>query len=38
MAIQSINIGSIANDGTGDDVREAFNKVNANFLDLDLQK
>jgi|TARA_B110000971_G_scaffold207615_1_gene232001 hypothetical protein len=35
MAIQSINIGSIANDGTGDDVREAFNKVNANFLDLD---
>jgi len=35
MAIQSINIGSIANDGTGDDLREAFNKVNANFTDLD---
>ena len=35
MAIQSINIGSIANDGTGDDLREAFNKVNANFIDLD---
>lgn len=34
MAIQSINIGSIANDGTGDDLREAFNKVNANFIDL----
>jgi len=35
MAIQSINIGNIANDGTGDDLREAFIKVNNNFTDLD---
>jgi len=28
MAIQTINIGNIANDGTGDDLREAFIKVN----------
>jgi len=35
MAIQSINIGSIANDGTGDDLREAFAKVNNNFSELD---
>ena len=28
MAIQTINIGTIANDGTGDDLREAFVKVN----------
>jgi len=34
MAIQTINIGSVANDGTGDDLREAFVKVNANFADL----
>lgn len=34
MSIQTINIGSIANDGTGDDLREAFAKVNANFADL----
>jgi hypothetical protein len=27
-----INIGSYANDGTGDDLRSAFTKVNANFL------
>lgn len=31
MAIQSINVGNIANDGTGDDLREAFIKVNNNF-------
>jgi len=35
MALQTINIGNIANDGTGDDLRVAFNKVNANFTDLD---
>ncbi len=34
MAIQSINIGNIANDGTGDDLREAFIKVNDNFTEL----
>lgn len=37
MAIQLINIGAIANDGTGDDLREAFIKVNANFEELDLR-
>ena len=31
MAIKSINIGQIANDGTGDDIRTAFNKINDNF-------
>jgi len=31
MSIQTINIGSYANDGSGDDLRTAFNKVNANF-------
>jgi len=34
--IQTINIGSAANDGTGDDLREAFVKVNANFNALNL--
>lgn len=37
MAIQTINIGLIANDGTGDDLREAFSKVNANFSELDIR-
>ena len=37
MALQSINIGTLANDGTGDDLREAFIKVNQNFDDLDLR-
>jgi|TARA_B100000212_G_C27369633_1_gene531979 hypothetical protein len=37
MAIQTVNIGTIANDGTGDDLREAFVKVNANFNELDLR-
>jgi len=35
MAITSINVGNIANDGTGDDLREAFIKVNDNFNDLE---
>jgi hypothetical protein len=34
MAIQTVNIGQIANDGTGDDLREAFVKVNNNFAEL----
>ena len=34
MAIQTINIGQVANDGTGDDPREAFVKVNNNFTEL----
>jgi len=37
MAIQLINIGFAANDGTGDDLREAFVKVNNNFEELDLR-
>ena len=31
MPIQTINLGNYANDGTGDDLRSAFEKVNANF-------
>ena len=34
MAKQTINIGSAANDGTGDGLRTAFTKVNANFTEL----
>ena len=29
MAIQTINIGNVVNDGLGDDLRTAFQKVNA---------
>ena len=31
MDLQNINLGQYANDGTGDDLRTAFQKVNANF-------
>lgn len=34
MAITTINVGNIPNDGTGDDLREAFIKVNENFTDV----
>jgi hypothetical protein len=34
MAKQTINIGSNANDGTGDPLRTAFNKINENFAEL----
>ncbi len=37
MAIQTINIGNVVNDGLGDDLRTAFQKVNANFTDLSAQ-
>jgi len=37
MAIELINIGTFANDGTGDDLREAFEKVNRSLEDLDLR-
>jgi hypothetical protein len=37
MAVQLINIGNIANDGTGDDLREAMLKINANFEEIDLR-
>jgi len=35
MTIQTINLGTYANDGTGDDLRVAFEKVNANFTEID---
>ena len=35
MTIQTINLGNYANDGTGDDLRVAFTKVNENFAALD---
>lgn len=34
MAKQTINIGTIANDGTGDPLRNAFTKVNNNFTEV----
>lgn len=34
MAQQTINIGSAANDGTGDPLRTAFDKINDNFLEI----
>lgn len=32
--IQTINIGTIPNDGTGDTIRNAFDKVNDNFIEV----
>jgi len=34
MSINLINIGNIVNDGLGDDLRTAFQKVNGNFTEL----
>src|SRR6185369_8140187 len=34
MTQQTINIGTAANDGTGDPLRDAFDKVNDNFTEL----
>ena len=34
MAKQTINIGTTANDGTGDPIRTAFDKANDNFTEL----
>ena len=34
MVQSTVNIGTLANDGTGDDLREAFIKVNNNFTEL----
>lgn len=36
MAITYVNLGSFTNDGTGDDLRTAFTKVNNNFTELDI--
>lgn len=37
MALQQINIGNYTNDGTGDDLRTSFSKINENFTALQLQ-
>ena len=34
MSQQTINIGTVANDGTGDSLRNAFDKCNDNFTEL----
>jgi hypothetical protein len=34
MTLQTINIGNVVNDGLGDDLRTAFQKVNGNFAEL----
>ena len=34
MALQSINLGTVANDGTGDNLRVGADKVNDNFLEV----
>ena len=34
MAVQSVGIGSSANDGTGDPLRTAFTKINENFTEV----
>jgi hypothetical protein len=36
MALEKINIGNFANDGSGDDLRTAFTKINDNFQELSL--
>ncbi len=36
MAITYVNLGNFNNDGTGDDLRTAFTKVNNNFTELDI--
>lgn len=37
MAVELINVGQVANDGSGDDLREAFIKINQNFEEIDLR-
>ena len=34
MAKQTVNIGTTVNDGTGDDLRTSFDKINNNFNEL----
>lgn len=34
MAIQLVDLGYLANDGSGDDLRTAFEKINANFQEV----
>jgi hypothetical protein len=35
MSIKTINVGAVQNDGTGDQLRDAFVKVNENFAELE---
>jgi hypothetical protein len=35
ISLQQINLGGYANDGTGDDLRTAFEKVNGNFASIE---
>jgi hypothetical protein len=35
MAYTTVNVGTTANDNTGDPIRTAFQTVNANFATLD---
>lgn len=37
MAVELINIGNIANDGTGDELRVAFRKINQNLEEFDVR-
>jgi len=37
MAVELINIGNVANDGTGDELRVAFRKINQNLEDFDIR-
>lgn len=34
MAYQAVGVGTVANDGTGDQLRSAFIKINSNFVEL----
>jgi hypothetical protein len=36
MALEQINVGNTINDGTGEDLRDAFIKINQNFQELDI--
>jgi hypothetical protein len=36
MALEQLNVGNTINDGTGDDLRDAFVKINQNFQELDI--
>ena len=38
MSILTVNLGTYANDGNGDDLRTAFEKSNNNFTELDLTR
>ena len=37
MAQQNINVGTSANDGTGDTLRDSQIKANSNFTDFDFE-